>query len=111
MRVNVPAKRLIPLAPALPTFGDERGHWSPSSARHRQDADRAGSNGISLSGDTLGIYATLGVFLIIASRDPMAHRALSGSRSGRVSCMVRSWRFSRSPILSTLGIFGEMFWP
>jgi hypothetical protein len=24
----------------------------------------------------LGIYATLGVFLIIASRDPMAHRSL-----------------------------------
>ena len=39
-------ERLIPLAPALPTFGDERAHWSP---RHRQDADRAGSNSISLS--------------------------------------------------------------
>jgi hypothetical protein len=25
------------------------GRWSLSSARHRQDADRAGSNGISLS--------------------------------------------------------------
>src|SRR5512133_4178738 len=49
----------------------------------------------------LGIYATLGVFLIVASRNPMAHRALSGSRCGRVLCMVRSWQFSRSPILST----------
>ena len=37
-----------PLAPALPTCGDERAHWSPASVRHRQDADRAGSNGISL---------------------------------------------------------------
>src|SRR5512133_3069516 len=59
----------------------------------------------------LGIYATLGVFLIIASRDPMAHRSLIWFTSGRVLCIVRSWRFSRSPILSTLAIFGEMFWP
>jgi hypothetical protein len=45
-------ERLIPLAPALPTFGDERAIGAPSSARHRQDADRAGSNGISLCVDT-----------------------------------------------------------
>ena len=54
-----------------------------------------------------GIYATLGVFLIVASRDPMAHRSLIWL-TGLVesSCMVRSWRFSRSSIPSTLGIFG-----
>ena len=44
----LPLQRLILLAPALPTFGDERAIGAPFSARHRQDADRARSNGISL---------------------------------------------------------------
>ena len=29
----------------------------------------------------LGIYATLGVFLVIASRNPLAHRRVSKSRN------------------------------
>jgi hypothetical protein len=38
-----------------------------------------------------GVYATLGVFLIIASRSPDAHkRALSGSAYGRASFTRRS---------------------
>ena len=58
----------------------------------------------------LGIYATLGVFLIMASRDPMANRSLIWFTVWSSLCMARSWRFSRSSIPSTLGIFGEMFW-
>jgi hypothetical protein len=58
----------------------------------------------------LGVYATLGVFLI-ASRDPMAHKALSGLRSGPVSCMGRLWPFSPSLTPGTSAIYGEMSWP
>ncbi len=58
-----------------------------------------------------GIYTTLGVFLIIASRDPMAHKSLSGSRFGPVSCMGQSWLFNPSLTFGTSDIYGEMSWP
>jgi uncharacterized membrane protein len=32
----------------------------------------------------MSLYVTLGVFLLLASRDPSAHRASSRSRRGRV---------------------------
>jgi hypothetical protein len=35
----------------------------------------------------LGIYATLGVFLLLAARDPMQHLSSSGSPFGRASFM------------------------
>src|SRR5712675_1601505 len=44
----------------------------------------------------IGVYATLGVFLLIASQDPDATEALSGSLSGRAWCTERSWPLSRS---------------
>jgi len=42
----------------------------------------------------LGIYATLGVFLVIASRDPSAHKSLIW-----FTIMAASWRRSRFSIL------------
>jgi len=59
----------------------------------------------------LGIYATLGVFLMLAARDPMAHRSRSGSRSGRASCTAGLWVFRLSPIPGTSGISGGMLRP
>jgi hypothetical protein len=56
----------------------------------------------------LGVYATLGVFLMIASRDPMANKASSGSRFGPVSCMGQSWLFNPSLTFGASDIYGEM---
>ena len=59
----------------------------------------------------LGIYATLGVFLIMASRDPMAHRSLIWFTFWSKSyawCDHGGSVDRRSP--APLGIFGEMFW-
>jgi len=42
----------------------------------------------------LEIYATLGVFLLIASRNPLAHRVSSGSRCGPALRMAESWQYS-----------------
>jgi len=39
----------------------------------------------------VGIYATLGIFLLLASRDPLAHRSLIWFTGGRVSCTAASW--------------------
>ena len=58
-----------------------------------------------------GVYATLGVPLMIASRDPMAHKSLSGSRFSPVSCMGNHGcsihrRHSAHP-----AFMGKMSWP
>lgn len=45
----------------------------------------------------VGIYATLGVFLILAARDPLANLSLSGSPCGLASYTEESWLFRRSP--------------
>jgi hypothetical protein len=39
----------------------------------------------------LGVYAMLGVFLLIASKNPAAHTSLIWSRSGRASCTPSLW--------------------
>jgi hypothetical protein len=39
----------------------------------------------------LGVYATLGVFLLLASKNPAAHTSLIWFRSGRASCTPSSW--------------------
>jgi uncharacterized protein DUF6632 len=57
-----------------------------------------------------GVYATLGVFLMIASRVQWRTKALSGSRFGPVSCMGQSWLFNPSPTFGTSDIYGEMSW-
>ena len=44
----------------------------------------------------IGVYATLGVFLLIASRNPYETEPSSGSLSGRAWCTRRSWPPSRS---------------
>ena len=46
----------------------------------------------------VGVYATLGVFLLMASRDPLAHRSLIWSRCGRVWSTPSSWIGRRWPI-------------
>ena len=38
----------------------------------------------------MGVYATLGVFLILAAKIPCSTPASSGSRSGRMSCTEES---------------------
>lgn len=38
----------------------------------------------------VGIYATLGVFLLNAARDPARHRSLIAFRCGRAWCTARS---------------------
>jgi hypothetical protein len=43
----------------------------------------------------IGIYATLGVFLLIASRDPLAHRSLMGFTVWSSVVYGGSWRYSR----------------
>jgi len=58
----------------------------------------------------LGLYATLGVFLIIAARNPRAHASLIWFRCGRAWSMARSWRCNRFPSRSTWGISGAMCW-
>ena len=45
---------------------------------------------------TIGVYATLGVFLLIASRDPYAHKSVSGLPCGRALFTARSWLLSPS---------------
>jgi len=59
----------------------------------------------------IGIYATLGVFLIIASRDPMAHRSLIWFTVWSSIVHGAIMAVQSIAILSTLGIFGEMSWP
>src|SRR5512144_763932 len=50
----------------------------------------------------LGIYATLGVFLIVASRNPMAHRSLIWFTVWSRLCMVRRL-IPLAPALPTCG--------
>jgi hypothetical protein len=45
----------------------------------------------------IGIYATLGVFLLIAARNPLAHRSLIWFTVVSTSCTPRSWQSRRSP--------------
>jgi hypothetical protein len=62
----------------------------------------------------MGIYATLGVFLILAARNPMGHLSLMGSPSGQVlymaeSCLFRLlWTKTSEPTFSA--IFQRYFW-
>src|SRR5262245_2298915 len=46
----------------------------------------------------IGVYATLGVFLLIASKDPTLTRVSSGSLCGRAWFTGRLWAFRASPI-------------
>src|SRR5215470_18694765 len=57
----------------------------------------------------VGIYATLGVFLLIASRNPDAHRASSGLPCGRAWCTERSWQSSRSAMRPSAVICWQMY--
>ena len=43
----------------------------------------------------VGVYATLGVFLLIAARDPQAHRSVIWFTVWSSSCTAPSWRCSR----------------
>jgi hypothetical protein len=52
--------RLIPLAPAPPTYGDELAIGARLEPATDQDADRAGSNGISLKSGKLYMIAYVG---------------------------------------------------
>ena len=56
----------------------------------------------------LGIYATLGVFLLMAARDPLSHRSLILLPCGRAWSMGASWLPSRWSIPSTWDISGAM---
>jgi hypothetical protein len=58
----------------------------------------------------LGIYATLGVFLLIASRDPLAHLSLIWFRCGPALSTAESWRYSLWLTRSTWAIFGATYW-
>lgn len=54
----------------------------------------------------LGVYATLGVVLLIASRDPLAHRSLIWFTVCRAWCTPSSWVDRRWPI----GPSGAICW-
>lgn len=55
----------------------------------------------------VGIYATLGVFLILAARNPLDHLSLIWFTFGRASCMRGSWPSSHSKMSRVAGIFWE----
>ncbi len=55
----------------------------------------------------LGIYATLGVFLLLASRDPLANRTLIWFTVWSSAVHGESWRHSRLHIRNTTDIFWE----
>ena len=48
----------------------------------------------------LGVYATLGVFLIVASRDPLAHRSLIWFTvwSSAVHALIMAWQAFADPM-------------
>ena len=54
------------------------------------------------------VYATLGVFLILASRAPSKNLSLFGSLFGQVSLTPPSWLSNPSITATTLGICGAM---
>ena len=54
----------------------------------------------------IGVYATLGVFLLIASRDPYAHKSIIWFTVW--SSVVRSWAFRLSAIRPSAVIWWEM---
>jgi hypothetical protein len=46
----------------------------------------------------LSLYVTLGIFLLLAARNPSAHRSLIASRHGRALSMPRLWQCRHSAI-------------
>jgi len=55
----------------------------------------------------IGVYATLGVFLLIPQKTPTLTRASSGSPCGRAWFTGRSWAFRASPIRPSAVIWWE----
>jgi hypothetical protein len=53
----------------------------------------------------LVVYATLGVFLLIASRNPLQHRSLIWFTVCRVLFMQGLWAYKRSTLLPNMAIF------
>ena len=51
----------------------------------------------------VGIYATLGVFLLWASREPSAHLSLIWFTVGRAPCTAESWRSRLSSTRKSTG--------
>jgi hypothetical protein len=58
----------------------------------------------------MGIYATLGVFLLIASRNPEAHKSIIWFTVWSSVVHGGIWPFSLSPMSRNVVIYGEM-WP
>jgi hypothetical protein len=72
---------LVGVYPLMMAWWPSGWRWSPNQPEYEQMI--------------LGVYATLGVFLIIASRNPLEHRSLICSQSGRASCTAASWPHRR----------------
>lgn len=57
----------------------------------------------------LGVYATLGVFLLVASRDPLGIEISFGSPCGPASCTPALWRRRVSRARIRLATCGAMY--